>query len=51
MFCGDLDGWDGAVGREGGRSKRERIYVYIQLIHFVMYQKLTQPCKATTLLC
>ena len=29
------------------RSKRERIYVYIQLIYFVVQQKLTQHCKAT----
>ena len=30
----------------GGRSKREEIYVYIWLIHFVVQQKLTQHCKA-----
>ena len=43
--CGDLDGWDG--GGVGGRSKREGIYVYLQLIHSVVQQKLTQRCKAT----
>ena len=31
----------------GGRSKRDRIYVYVWLIHFVIKQKLTQHCKAT----
>ena len=30
-----------------GRSKREGIYVYIQMIHFVIQQKVTQHCKAT----
>jgi len=25
----------------GGRPKRERLYVYIQLIHFIVQQKLT----------
>ena len=29
-----------------GRSKREGIQVYIQLIHFIVQQKLTQHCKA-----
>ena len=47
MLCDDLDGWDG--GGLGGRSKREGIYVYIQLIHFVVQQKLTQHCKANIL--
>ena len=31
----------------GGRSKREGIYVYIHLIHFVVQQKLTQHCRVT----
>ena len=30
----------------GGRSKREGIYVYVWLIHFLVQQKLTQYCKA-----
>ena len=34
--------WGGELGR---RLKREGIYVYIQLIHFVVQQKLTQHCK------
>ena len=32
----------------GGRSKREKIYVYIQLIHFIVQQKLMQHCKAVS---
>ena len=28
------------------RRKREGIYVYIQPIHFIVQQKLTQHCKA-----
>ena len=39
----------GMGGGVGGRSEREGIYVYIQLIHFVVQQKLTQHCKATIL--
>ena len=46
MLCDHLEGWD----REGGREKQEGrdmgIYVYIQLINFVVQQKLTQHCKA-----
>ena len=49
MLCDDLVGWD----REGGREAQEGgdmgIYVYIQLIHFVIQQKLTQHCKAIIL--
>ena len=33
----------------GGRSKKEGIYVYIWLIHFVVQQKLTQHCKVIIL--
>ena len=44
MLCGDLDGWDGREVQEGGY-----IYVYIQLIHFLVQQKLTQFCKAIIL--
>ena len=46
LLCDDLDGWDGGGG---GRSKREGIQVYIQLIHFIVQQKLTQHCKAILL--
>ena len=33
----------------GGRFKRERMSVYLQLIHVVVWQKPTQHCKATIL--
>ena len=38
MLCDDLEGWEGVVR---GMCKREGIYVYIWLIHFVVQQKLT----------
>ena len=41
MLCNDLEGWGGGIG---GRFKREGIYIYIQLILFVVQQKLTQHC-------
>ena len=44
-----LEWWD----REGGREMQEGgdtgIYVYVQLIHFVIQQKLTHHCKAIIL--
>ena len=42
MLCDDPVGWEG-----GG--KREGIYVYMKLIHFVVWQKLIQHCKAIIL--
>ena len=39
VLRGDLEGWGG----------REEIYVYIQLIHMVVQQKLTQLCEAIIL--
>ena len=49
MLCDDLEGWD----REGQREAQEGgdmvVYAYIQLIHFVVQQKLTQHCKAMIL--
>ena len=33
----------------GGRFKKERIDVYLWLIHVDVWQKLTQYCKATIL--
>ena len=43
----DLGGCDGdGVGEE---SKRELLYVYIQLIHFLVQRKLTQHRKAIIL--
>ena len=38
VLCGDLNGKE---------IQKEGIYVYIQLIHFAVQQKLTQHCKAT----
>ena len=46
MSCDDIDGQDTGSGR---RLEREGIYVYIQLIHIVVKQKLTQHCKAIIL--
>ena len=39
MLCDDLEEWD-AGWKEG--SRREGIYVFLQLILFVAQQKLTQ---------
>ena len=33
----------------GGRFKREGTYVYLWLIHIVVWQKTTQHCKGTIL--
>ena len=46
VLCDDLDGWDGGGGER--EVQREGIYVYIQLIRFIVQQKLTQHCKAAT---
>ena len=43
VLCDDLEGWD---GRCGVGVKRERIYVYIELIHVAVQQKL-KYCKTT----
>ena len=49
MLCDPLEGWD----REGGRETQDEgdmgIYVYVQLIQFVIQEKLTQHCKAIIL--
>ena len=42
-----VQGWDRVRG--GGRFKKERTYVYIWLIHVVVWQKPTQHCKAIIL--
>ena len=47
MLCDDLERRDGRW--EGGRHRREGIYVYLYLIHIVVQQKLTQLCKAVIL--
>ena len=49
MLCVHLEGWD----REGGKETQEGgdmvIYVCVQLIHFVIEQKLTHHFKAIIL--
>ena len=47
VFCDDLEGW--MVSGVGGRLQREGIYGYIELIHFVVQQELTQHFKAIIL--
>ena len=52
MLCGDLEGWDWGAGREDQEGAVYvciyiYIYTHIRLIHFVVQQKPTQPCKAT----
>ena len=42
MLCGDLNGKE--IQKTGGRGQ-----VYVWLIHFVLQQKLMQPCKAIIL--
>ena len=39
MLCDDQEGWRGGV--VGGRLQRDGMYVYVQLIHVVVCQKLT----------
>ena len=41
--------WRNGMGSVGGRLNKEKIYVYIWLIHVVVQQKLTQPCGAIIL--
>ena len=44
LFAGhDKRGWT------VGRLKREKTYIYLQLIHIDVWQKLIQYCKAITL--
>ena len=47
-YSDDLEGWD-RVGAGRGRFKREGTYVYLRLIHAVIWQKPTQHCKAIIL--
>ena len=49
MLCDDLEGWDGEGGREAQEGGDMGMYVHIELIHFVVQQKLTQHCKAIIL--
>ena len=47
VLCDHLEGWDREVGREMQEGGDMGIYVYVQLIHFAVQQKLTQHCKST----
>ena len=49
MLCDNLEGWDREGGREAQDGGDMGIYVYIQLIHSVVQQKLIQHCKAIIL--
>ena len=50
MLCDHLEGWDReGGGRETQEGRDMGIYVYVQLIHFVIKQKLTHHCKAIIL--
>ena len=45
VLCDDLEGWDGGGGT--GREVLEGRHICIQLIHFTVWHKPTQHCKAT----
>ena len=47
MLCNSLEGWDGVGDGGRGKFKREETYVYLWLIHDVVWQKPIQCCKAT----
>ena len=47
MLCDSLEGRN--VAGSGERFKREGLYVYLQLIHVDVWQKLTQYYKAMIL--
>ena len=49
MLCDHLEGWDREGGREAQEGGNMGIYAYMELIHFVVQQKLTQNCKAIIL--
>ena len=49
ILCDHLEGWDRECGREAQEGGDMEIYVFIELIHFVIQQKLTQHCKAIIL--
>ena len=44
VLCNNLERWDGGEGR--GEVQEEGTYVYLWLIHTVVWQKSTQYCKA-----
>jgi len=43
----NLEGWDGEG--DGGRFKRDGIYIYLWLIHIEVWKKTTKFCKAIIL--
>ena len=45
-LCDNPEGWDGV---RRGRLQKEGTYVYLRLIHIVVWQKPTQYCKAIIL--
>ena len=49
VLCDHLEGWDREDGREMQEGGDMGIYVYIQLTHFAVQQKLTHHCKAIIL--
>ena len=50
VLCDHLEGWDREGGREGdARGRGYGVIVCIQLIHFVVQQKLTHHCKTIIL--
>ena len=49
VLCDYLEGWDREGGREMQEGRDMGIYVYVQTIHFVIWQQLTQQCKAIIL--
>ena len=49
VLCVHLEGWDMEAGRETQEGGDMGIYVYVQLIQFVIQQKVTHHCKAIIL--
>ena len=49
MLCDHLEGWDRKGARETQEGGDMGMYVYKQLIHSVIQQKLTQYCEVIIL--
>ena len=49
MPCDILEWWDGSGGTGERRLKREGTYVYLLLIHVLIWQKPSKYCKAIIL--
>ena len=49
MHCDHLEGCDRESGRETQEGGDMGIYVYVELTHFVIQQKLTHHCKVIIL--